>query len=339
MKQITYIGLVKNGLKPIPWTIGPVKGILFKITTDDRPGVVRVVIKTKSKSRSKVETNETVIIFVRDGYLMKEVPAKYAHFMQMLGAKKPIGAKNLGELFKKYDVPKSLRHIFLRSNRVQAMCLSLPNVRILLPVVEDQVKFYSTTQVYANRFNPKSFKRVFEFLKSVPPNRRLEQMSYDHLLDTIRMIKFIKEKVNVEIDYSMRADEMHEWASGEHNKILNPNRIIPYMEEIQHKVENMQSTLEASSLSIRLAVDTYELVQWGSKLNHCIGTYSSRAVEGSSVLLGVFVGEELTYTIECNKELLIRQFYGKRNSRPSIDHDALVRKAFKDCSLRSLASV
>lgn len=336
MKQATYQSILKIGLKPTPWTIGPHSGIIFKITEDKRPGVVKVIIKHISQTK-RLPTSATVA-FVRDGYLIKKAPAKYQHLMRLLGAKNPIHSKNLGELFKKYEVPKSLRSIFLKSNDIHTLCISLVNVRKLLPAVEDQVKFYSSTTVYANRFHPKRFNRVFEFLNNTPFNRRLEQMNYDHLSDTIRMVNFVKTR-GVEVDYSMRAEALHRWASGEYNKVINPNSVIPYTDEMMDNVGNIQSTLKANGLSIRLASDTYELVRWGNELYHCIGTYGRRAVEGSSVLFGIFVGEQLTYTIESNKELHIRQFYGKRNSRPSVDHDALVRKAFKDCSLRSLASV
>lgn len=340
MKQLhAVMDVVKNGLKPIPWTISPFAGILFKIVADDRPGVVKVIIKEKVKLRG-VKTNTTSVIFVRDGYLIKPAPARYQHFMSLLGAKKPIHAQNLGSLFKKYNVPKSLRSIFLKSKDVQTVCLTLENVRKLLPVVEDQVKFYSTSIVYARRFSPKGFKKVYEFLKNVPANRRLEQMNYEHLIDTIRMTNFVKQRMpDIVIDYSMRAEALHQWASGEHNKILNPNYTIPYSPEMVESVELMQYSLIGTNVSVRLAVDTYELVRWGNELSHCIGTYGRSAVEGRSVLFGIFVGEELTYTIEADQKFHIRQFYGKRNSKPNVDHATMVRLAFKDCSLRSLASV
>lgn len=339
MKQLNNVlDVTKNGLKPISWTKSPFDGLLFKIVADDRPGVVKVIIKDKRKLYGTL-LNTTCIFFVRDGYLIKSVPARYKHFARLLGAREPICAKNLGSLFKKYDVPKSLRTIFLKTRDIQLTCLVLQNVRKLLPVVEDQVKFFSAPMVYDRRFHPKGFKRVYEFLKNVPANRRIEYMNCDHLLDIIRMVNYVKARVNVEIDYSMRAEELHQWASGEYNKILNPNLPIPYSPEMLENVEIMNYNLIDEVVSIRLAVDTYELVQWGNELSHCIGTYGRSAVDGRSVLFGVFVGEELTYTIEANQKFHIRQFYGKRNSRPHVDHDTVVRLAFKDCSLRSLASV
>lgn len=74
--------------------------------------------------------------------------------------------------------------------------------------------------------------------------------------------------------------------------------------------------LRIGDMVIQSAKETHELVDWGARMNHCIGSYGREAASGSSHLFALWNGENLVANLELTPAGDVRQFYGRFNATP-----------------------
>lgn len=112
---------------------------------------------------------------------------------------------------------------------------------------------------------------------------------------------------------------LHEWANREFAKIESENEAIP-----QGSVAKKLDGKLAGDLSIVSAKQTWDLVEWGSAMSNCIGSYQSQAMQKSCYLFGVYRGSEMVANMEITPAGRINQLFGKFNRRIEANEEEAV---------------
>lgn len=96
----------------------------------------------------------------------------------------------------------------------------------------------------------------------------------------------------------------HDWLYST-KTALEPDYEIPDYPEIRERLGNFLG------FKVIIPSNTQELKSIGDRLGHCLGTYGSRCLDGSSIIIH-FQGPQNEYTAELKGDL-INQFVGKNN--------------------------
>lgn len=123
--------------------------------------------------------------------------------------------------------------------------------------------------------------------------------------------------------------ELHDKISRDYLKIKAEAERLPinYTDE-----EKKVMQVKAGDMDLRLAVDTSDLVIWGGTMKNCIASYSEKAVQRSSYLLGVYRNNVLLYNMELSrtssgKTLKIVQLTAFRNGTVPAEDRTIVEQA------------
>jgi hypothetical protein len=123
--------------------------------------------------------------------------------------------------------------------------------------------------------------------------------------------------------------ELHDKISRDYLKIKAEAERLPinYSEE-----ERKILQVKAGDMDIRLATDTSDLVIWGGTMKNCIASYSDKAVQKSSYLLGVYRDDTLLYNMELTrtnsgKNLRIVQLTAFKNGSVPQEDRAIIEQA------------
>jgi hypothetical protein len=92
-------------------------------------------------------------------------------------------------------------------------------------------------------------------------------------------------------------------------------------------------------MEIRLATDTSDLVIWGGTMKNCIASYSDKAVQKSSFLLGIYRNDTLLYNMELTRHnsgtLRIVQLTAFRNASVPQEDRTVIEHAVSTMKLTS----
>lgn len=117
--------------------------------------------------------------------------------------------------------------------------------------------------------------------------------------------------------------DLHDYITKEYRKLQHADFELKFNEEVQ-KIDGV--SLEGG-LYLELPKTNHTLIDWGQKMNNCIGGYGRNVnnSDGKQWVLGVYKDGKLTYNIEVyNKNL--RQFYAHHNSLPDPQDKVTVLK-------------
>lgn len=134
--------------------------------------------------------------------------------------------------------------------------------------------------------------------------------------DTIQSYQIIAENVD-SVDFSAVKKvntwkELHDHFDQEVRRLKTTNRVIP-LTPLSKKIVEMP---ENETFKIILPPDTDTLRTWGSKMNHCIGSYASNAISGSDVFIGIIKDDKMIGNAQIhNKTGNLIQIFGKHNQR------------------------
>lgn len=176
-----------------------------------------------------------------------------------------------------------------------------------------------------------STENIRKFLKLLPDNMRRKTFKRDgidyncFLSDTVSQWS----KLNCpEIPKTCKnLREIHDWTSIEYLKIKNAPKEISWKDEYL-EIDNAK----IQDLRIELPKDSHYLVDYGTKLSHCVASYGEMAAKGNCQILAIYKNEELKYNLEIRNKLLI-QFRGKRNCEPDEDDKNLILSYLCDRNL------
>lgn len=137
--------------------------------------------------------------------------------------------------------------------------------------------------------------------------------------DTINMYSQYGEKIILP-KHPKDFKEIHDYLSKEVLKIQNEPVEIKYPE----KIKKLNGII-IDNLKIELPFNTHVLIDWGQKMNNCIGGYQQQAAKNQVLLLGIYKDNKLTYNISIRNKIL-EQFYGPRNSNPDdMDKEKIIK--------------
>lgn len=351
MRTLSDLELIRhidsNGISALPWA--RVNGVLLKIQPMKNVGEFKVIINHQLKQykcrwtrpNRVISNSGHTVILVRDGFYLNKKSQNIAlrnpmvhQICRYLGIKRRIGAKNLGVLYAKYNIPKAARKI-MQANYILEYCLAYNNIRKIVPIPEYIIEILKSS---GTRFHDPKFFDTYKILLAASEYRRKKYLEYTHIRDIVRMINIMLGiKPDYKIDFSLSPEQMHNSLSKEINRIKTANIAVNYGPKILELFDEFNEALKncgANNISLRLVKDTHELVNWGIDMDHCIGSYRDAAISMLYLFFGVFIDGKLTYTIQSSKftettdyskSLKIIQFFGYRNSYPKDDHKKIIR--------------
>jgi hypothetical protein len=131
--------------------------------------------------------------------------------------------------------------------------------------------------------------------------------------------------------------ELHDKISRDYLRIKAEADRLPinYSDE-----EKSVMQMSVADMEIKLATDTSDLVIWGGTMKNCIASYSDKAVQKSSYLLGVYRNDTLLYNMELTrsnsgKSLRIVQLTAFRNASVPQEDRTLIEEAVSTMRLTS----
>lgn len=109
---------------------------------------------------------------------------------------------------------------------------------------------------------------------------------------------------------------IHDFFVEESKKFAQPNFLLN-QEKFFVNAKFLRGIRLNNGMYFNLAEDQHELIDWGNKMGHCIGTagYGSMATEGDCLLIAVMKDKEPVYAIEI-RGFRIVQIQGKNHSKP-----------------------
>jgi len=111
-------------------------------------------------------------------------------------------------------------------------------------------------------------------------------------------------------------DLIHDFFVKESSKFAQPNFLLN-QEKFFINAKFLKGIRLNNGMYFNLAEDQHQLIDWGNKMGHCIGTagYGSMATEGGCLLIAVMKEKEPIYAIEI-RSFKIVQIQGKNHSKP-----------------------
>lgn len=300
----------------------------LKRNTVDQPLVARVLSKHTKKSFSTIN------------YVLGAI----------FGVGRPVYSKNIGALWKKYNVPSSVAKFILEHcNGGASPCefaMAYAGAMLLLDnkdlareaMMNNYANYYTLISAY--KFKRKK-NEILEFFSKIPnPRKKLQfLLGPSFLFDSIRSVNQLTgTQFEPMIDWSLKPKEFHDHVT----KLLEQSRNawkyedFPYTEQMTQIIEQTNVLLSEPPMHaqhymrLKLAQNGVELSHWGKKLHHCIGSYSREARNGAvnqdKMLLGVYtapnadtpeycIETDLVLSHDGNTRWNIRQFNGLQNRR------------------------
>jgi hypothetical protein len=296
----------------------------LKRNTVDQPLVARVLNKRTHKSFSTINYVLGVIF----------------------GVGKPVYSKDIGAVWKKYNVPSSVAKFILEHCNGGAapheFAMAYAGAMLLLnnkdlareAMTDNYANYFTLIQAYKHKRIRNEILGLFSKISN--PRRKLQfLLGPSFIFDSIRSVnQLIGTKFESMIDWSMKPKEFHDHVT----KLLEQSRLawkyedFPYTEQMTQTIEQANALLAEAQhyMRLKLAQNGVELSQWGTNLRHCIGSYSREARNGAinqdKMLLGVYttltadtpeycIETDLVLSHDGNARWNIRQFNGLQNRR------------------------
>jgi hypothetical protein len=317
----------------------PVERAFYKLVDTKTPHLKKLILRVVALRTGA--RNFTGVFLVRDGFIVK--PCNHSHkkffsHLYLLGYKAPIGAKNIGELFKKYKIPKTTRAIVMGHRDINLSCRCF---RAVMDLLYNSVECANAviTQRSDRYFITKNV-LLTKVCGRLAKSKKVELLSSWLLRDTCmayQRVEFVAPEMLEAFDWTQTIEEIHDGLSRISNRLKDTKRNIPipYIEKTVEDIEKANEKLKGA-FTLKLAINGNELLDWGEHLNHCIGGYTEYALKGAAIekpiLLGVFEPEFSmpTWTISMQRVStywFIQQFYGAYNTPPSAEIRGVVQTA------------
>lgn len=122
--------------------------------------------------------------------------------------------------------------------------------------------------------------------------------NYGILDDVVRLYNgFEKHAPEYEVDFSKGIRELHSTLSRDYCKIRKKNKNIPQNKKLKEVFKNAQF----KDIEYKLAKDTHELIDVGSKMEICVGSYGQSAVNKNCYIVVGYEGETPVTCMEFRK--------------------------------------
>lgn len=123
--------------------------------------------------------------------------------------------------------------------------------------------------------------------------------------------------------------EVHDYVAAERRKLGTADFHLT----IDDKILELDG-LTIGNLRLEVPKTNHKLIEYGQKMNNCIGGYGQRVNQSKKAqwLLGVYKNDELTYNIEVNHKSVV-QFWGKHNSQADAQDKVHVLTVLKEKEL------
>lgn len=106
--------------------------------------------------------------------------------------------------------------------------------------------------------------------------------------------------------------DVHNYLAREYRDLRSPEREIVKV-PLAKEIEKIQFT---EDFRLILPKTNRELRKWGDDMNHCIGSYDSKAVQGDAVFVGIIANGQMIGNAQIDtKKLKVVQIFGKHNRR------------------------
>lgn len=214
------------------------------------------------------------------------------------------------------------------------LCKYFKNYDHLINILKNDkfiLSFYHP--VLLSGFSICDFELFFKFLLRNYTEKELSNLFSSNLTgdqevllsDSIHMIKKIKTNKKYLLRKKLTKKQSllkntHDYILRCYNKIDLENTVFEYSfkyRQLERKINNFKFTL---------AKDSKQLRRWGEELHHCVGFYTERIEDKSSLIVGIYVNSKIKYCLEIKRDLYtltfkkIVQCRGKYNNFP-IDED------------------
>lgn len=128
--------------------------------------------------------------------------------------------------------------------------------------------------------------------------------------DSLNMLQKLKENDdNYKVPNCKTFHELHEELNRDLKYIKNPIIKLPIPDKYK---EFFDSNPEIDNYKIVWPESNYTMIDWGNKLNICVGSYADWVKQGNTAVFGLEKDGEIKYCVEVQKKE-IRQFRGKCN--------------------------
>lgn len=179
------------------------------------------------------------------------------------------------------------------------------------------------------------------FLNALMSSQPKDKATAWEVIDTLRMFKRLNENYNA--NYAPGQLEGKTWKELHDNFTADFRRrgVADQPIEKVKLAKQIENLTLSDGYTIVQPKTTHELIDWGVKMEHCIGSYVKEAVDGHSVFLGIVKDKTMIGNAQISvREKRLVQIFGKRNrnldkqtlelfSSVLIDNKVLAETAFK----------
>lgn len=243
-----------------------------------------------------------------------------------------IFSRDLGALYKKYNIPASARRLAKYSMDQFKFCTLWADLRKIgfcpeqCNTIMTGTRHYNAITCLITHFTGKVKSKNLPLWEKLSDKQRINCFLYAHVYDLFNMHAEIHKdapELLESIDYRESLQALHDNFSRISMRLngLKIDMEIPY-DDNARQLEQMAP----EGFRIKLAKNGNELIHWGELLKHCIGGYTNKALRGaqdnSIILGGVYIGDNTdptwTFAIRWSERIGWRfmQFYGLRNTEP-----------------------
>jgi hypothetical protein len=200
----------------------------------------------------------------------------------------------------------------------------------LVPNHSDFIEAISTKKGVINNLIPKwinssNQRFLLSLLNNFTDSQKKILLSLDCDLPTFRDTLNMYSKFPRELNRSLSTKKwntlenfslIHDFFCEEYKKFQQPNFLLN-QEKFFVNAKFLRGIKLSNGMYFNLADDQHELIDWGNKMGHCIGTagYGQLATEGNCLLIAVMKDKEPVFAIEI-RDFRIAQIQGKNHSKP-----------------------
>jgi hypothetical protein len=149
--------------------------------------------------------------------------------------------------------------------------------------------------------------------------------------DTYVMIYQILQKEHIEYDKRIKDfQQLHDVLSYVRNRMGEKEIALPVYTPLANTIFSFKGDI----YHVVFPKTNLELKQWGQRLDNCVGSYAHRVTGKQSIICGLTNKDnQLTYCIEFDNNVKLKQFSGKRNKGVDVEMRKALEKHVKKLKL------
>lgn len=201
--------------------------------------------------------------------------------------------------------------------------------------------FYSLSTDISFAINDDSRKKICETLLKIISKNKLKKyletgiMWDSNFIDTCTMLLKLEEAYLPEIKrYVSKNGFSFESLHYVLVDVLEKQSRANFLIKFKPYKKIMKNMVKYKEYDIKYPEDSDTLFSWGLDLNNCIGTadYSERAKKNEILLCGLFLNDELKYTVEISKKGNVIQCegHGRKDISSRMDFNKFVKEKFNE---------